>query len=51
MFKPRRIETSPDWLEPDGVKLYTIATRVLVRETRLREMNASEDVRQNVAEP
>ncbi|MEO0458820.1 MAG: hypothetical protein AAF152_19880 [Cyanobacteria bacterium P01_A01_bin.114] len=25
MFKPRRIETSPDWLDPDGVKLYTVS--------------------------
>ncbi|MEL7086335.1 MAG: hypothetical protein AAGE92_08090 [Cyanobacteria bacterium P01_G01_bin.4] len=25
MFKPRRIETSPDWLDPDGIKLYTVS--------------------------
>lgn len=25
MFKPRCIETSPDWLDPDGIKLYTVS--------------------------
>ncbi|MEM9903767.1 MAG: hypothetical protein AAF921_01930 [Cyanobacteria bacterium P01_D01_bin.44] len=25
MFKPRRIETLPDWLDPDGIKLYTVS--------------------------
>ncbi len=25
MFKPRRIETSSDWLDPDGIKLYTVS--------------------------
>ncbi|MEM8808381.1 MAG: hypothetical protein AAGF01_20370 [Cyanobacteria bacterium P01_G01_bin.38] len=25
MFKPRRIETSPDWLDSDGIKLYTVS--------------------------
>ncbi|NEQ42706.1 MAG: hypothetical protein F6K00_03730 [Leptolyngbya sp. SIOISBB] len=25
MFKPRRIETSSDWLDSDGIKLYTIS--------------------------
>lgn len=25
MFKSRRIETSPDWLDQDGVKLYTVS--------------------------
>lgn len=25
MFKPRRIETAPDWQDADGVKLYTVS--------------------------
>ena len=25
MFKPRRIETSSDWLDADGIKLYTVS--------------------------
>lgn len=25
MFKPRRIEISPDWLDSDGTKLYTVS--------------------------
>jgi len=25
MFKPRRIETSSDWLDVDGIKLYTVS--------------------------
>lgn len=25
MFKPRRIETASDWLDADGVKLYTVS--------------------------
>ena len=25
MFKPRRIETATDWLDPDGIKLYTVS--------------------------
>jgi len=25
MFKPRKIETSPEWLDRDGVKLYTVS--------------------------
>ncbi|MEO1622401.1 MAG: hypothetical protein AAFU53_15390 [Cyanobacteria bacterium J06632_3] len=25
MFKPRPIETAPDWLDSDGIKLYTVS--------------------------
>lgn len=25
MFKPRRIDTSADWLDSDGIKLYTVS--------------------------
>ncbi|MFK8183054.1 MAG: hypothetical protein AB8B99_06740 [Phormidesmis sp.] len=25
MFQPRRIETSPNWLNSDGIKLYTVS--------------------------
>lgn len=27
MFKPRKIETESTWLDPDGIKIYTISAR------------------------
>lgn len=27
MFQPRRIECSPTWVDPDGIKVYTISAR------------------------
>lgn len=34
MFKPRRVETSTDWLDPDGIKVYTVsATNDTVNQT------------------
>jgi hypothetical protein len=27
MFQPRKIESSPEWSDPDGIKVYTISAR------------------------
>ena len=49
MFKPRRIDTAADWLDEDGIKLYSVsATGEAVTQApfleRLRERKASRRV-------